>query len=151
MVDAKEKILVKTRDFDEIEVSGKDIITFPEGIFAFEDYKKYILLTPLGEGKYPVWLQSVENPNLCFILFNPLEFCSGYRVTVADEELVPLEMTDDGDASFYVIAVIPENNMDATVNLKSPIIINTRNNKAVQVIVADDYPIKFPVFAKEGE
>lgn len=143
------RITVKTRDFDEIEVSAKDIITFPNGIFAFEDYREYILITPLGEGKFPVWLQSVENPGLCFILFNPLEFCPDYRVTVADEDVEVLDMVNDDDAKFYVIAVIPENNLDATVNLKSPIIVNSRNNKAVQIIAADDYPIKFPVFAKE--
>ena len=98
-----------------------------------------------------MWLQSTENPNLCFILFDPLEFCSDYRVTVADEDVDVLDMEDDNDAKFYVIAVIPENNMEATVNLKSPIIINTKNNKAAQVIAADDYPIKFPVFAKKED
>lgn len=144
-----DKITVKTRDFDEIEVSRKDIITFPNGIFAFENYKEYIFITPLGSGKFPVWLQSIENPELCFILFNPLEFCPNYRVTVIDDDLTPLEMDNDDAARFYVIAVVPENEMDATVNLKSPIIVNSLNNKAAQVIVADDYPIKFPVFAKK--
>lgn len=150
MNDTINRIKVKTRDFDEIEVAPSEIITFPNGIFAFEDYKDYILIAPLGNGKCPVWLQSTENPNLCFILFDPLEFCSDYRVMVADEDVAVLDIEDDNDAKFYVIAVIPENNMDATVNLKSPVIINTRNNKAAQVIAADDYPIKFPVFAKEG-
>lgn len=143
------RITVKTRDFDEIQVSSKDIITFPQGIFAFEEYRDYIIIAPLGEGKFPVWLQSVENPNLCFILFDPFEFCADYRVTVADEDVEPLEMENDSDAKFYVIAVIPENNLDATVNLKSPVIVNPKNNRAVQVVAADDYPIKFPVFAKE--
>lgn len=145
------RITVKTRDFDEIEVSPSEIISFPQGIFAFEDYKDYILISPLGSGKCPVWLQSTENPNLCFILFDPLEFCADYQVTVADEDIAFIEMESDSDAKFYVIAVIPENNMDATVNLKSPIIINTKNNKAAQVIAANDYPIKFPVFAKNKE
>ena len=151
MNDAMNKITVRTRDFDEIQVTDKDIITFPNGIFAFEEYKQYIILSPLGNGKYPMWLQSVENPELCFILFNPLEFCPQYRVTVDDAEVSPLELDADEQTSFYVIAVIPENHLDATVNLKSPIIVNTKNNKAVQVIVADDYPIKFPVFAKGGQ
>lgn len=151
MNDTVNRITVKTRDFDEIEVSPADVISFPQGIFAFEDYRDYILISPLGKGKCPVWLQSTENPNLCFILFDPLEFCPDYRITVADEDVAVLDMANDADAKFYVIAVIPENNMDATVNLKSPIIINTANNKAVQVIAADDYPIKFPVFAKAKE
>lgn len=150
MNEINEKITVKTRDFDEIEVTRKDIITFPQGILAFEEYKEYIMLTPLGEGKFPVWLQSVENQNLCFILFDPVEFCPNYRVTVADEDVDFLDIENDEDASFYVIAVVPEDHMDATVNLKSPIIINSANRKAAQVIVADNYPIKFPVFAKGG-
>ncbi|MGN0641595.1 MAG: flagellar assembly protein FliW [Huintestinicola sp.] len=143
-----DKIKIRTRDFDEIEVSAKDIIEFPNGIFAFEEYKNYILIAALGNGKYPVWLQSTENPNLCFILFNPLEFCPNYRVTVADEDVECLDLESDDDAQFFVIAVVPENHMDATVNLKSPIVLNTKNKKAAQVIVADNYPIKFPVFAK---
>lgn len=147
---SSERIKIKTRDFDEIEVTSDEIITFPNGIFAFENYKKYIFICPLGTGKYPVWLQSVENPDLCFILFNPLEFCKGYRITVIDDDLTPIELDNDDDAQFFVIAVVPENHMDATVNLKSPIVLNTKNNKAAQIIVADDYPIKFPVFAKEG-
>ncbi|MDE7295230.1 MAG: flagellar assembly protein FliW [Oscillospiraceae bacterium] len=145
------KITVKTRDFDEIEISEKEIITFPQGLFAFEEEKKFILLTPLGEGKSPVWLQSTENPSLCFIMFSPFEFCPDYRVTVPDEDISFLEITDHKDAAFYVIAVIPENNMDSTVNMKSPVIINTANRLGGQVIAAENYPIKFPVFAKEGE
>jgi flagellar assembly factor FliW len=151
MNNTENRITVKTRDFDEIEVSPSEVITFPEGIFAFEEYSDYILISPLGSDKCPVWLQSTENPNLCFILFDPLEFCPDYRITVADEDIAVLDMDNNDNAKFYVIAVIPENNMDATVNLKSPLIINTANNKAVQVIAADDYPIKFPVFAKAKE
>ncbi len=145
-----DKIKVKTRDFDEIEITEKDIINFPNGIFAFEEYKNYIIISPLGCGKYPVWLQSTENQNLCFILFNPMEFCADYRAEVDDDEISVIDLKSSEDAMLYVIAVIPEDNMKATVNLKSPIIVNTVNNKAVQVIVTDDYPIKFPAFAQGG-
>ena len=151
MNETAEKITVVTRDFDEIEVTKNDIITFPRGLFAFEEERSFILLTPLGEGKSPVWLQSTENPSLCFIMFSPFEFCQDYRVTVADEDISYLEMQDSKDAAFYVIAVIPENSMDSTVNMKSPVIINTAKRLGGQVIAAESYPIKFPVFAKEGE
>ena len=150
-MDTMEKIKVMTRDFDEIEVTEKDIITFTNGIFAFEQYSRYILISPLGNGKCPVWLQSVDNPGLCFIMFDPFEFCRNYRVTADEGDLSAIDITDEKDAAFYVIAVIPEDHMEATVNLKSPIIINSKNNKAVQIIAAEDYPIKFPVFAKEGK
>lgn len=145
------KIKVVTRDFDEIEVTENDIITFPKGLFAFEEERKFILLTPLGEGKSPVWLQSTENPSLCFIMFSPFEFCADYRVSVADQDVSYLELSGEEDTAFYVIAVIPENSMDSTVNMKSPVIINTAKRIGGQVIAAENYPIKFPVFAKEGD
>lgn len=151
MTEGTAKIKVKTRDFDEIEVCEKEVITFPRGLFAFEEERKFILLTPLGEGKSPVWLQSTENPSLCFIMFSPFEFCPDYRVTVTDEDISFLDMTNHEKAAFYVIAVIPENNMESTVNMKSPVIINTENRLGAQIIAAENYPIKFPVFAKEGE
>ncbi|MGN0666993.1 MAG: flagellar assembly protein FliW [Huintestinicola sp.] len=144
----KNLIRIRTRDFDEIEVSPDQIIEFPKGIFAFEEYTKYIIITPLGDGKFPVWLQSAENPGLCFILFDPYEFCRDYAVAVPDEDVKALEITKDSQLQFFVISVIPENYMDATVNMKSPIILNTDNLKAAQVIAENDYPIKFPVFAK---
>lgn len=146
------KIKVKTRDFDEIEITEKDIITFPNGLFAFEEYTKYILISPLGNGKCPVWLQSTENSGLCFIMFDPHEFCQNYQFTVDDGDISVLGSSDLSKNQFFVIAVIPENaHLDATVNLKSPVIINPENNMAAQVIVAENYPIKFPVFAKEGK
>lgn len=145
-----ERITVKTRDFDEIQISERDIITFPDGLFAFEESKRFFLISPLGEGRSPVWLQSVDDPSLCFILFSPFEFCSDYSVTVSDNDM-DFPKPQDKDALYYVIAMIPEHdNMSATVNLKSPLIINTRTRKAVQIIADENYPIKFPVFAKES-
>ena len=35
---------------------------------------------------------------------------------------------------------------DTTVNLKAPLVINTDTRKGCQVIVEDDYPIKFNVY-----
>ena len=33
-----------------------------------------------------------------------------------------------------------------SVNLKAPIVINTDERKAHQVIVEDDFPVKFPIY-----
>ena len=143
-------IKVKTRDFDEIEISEREVLTFVKGIFAFEDYTSYVLLAPIGENKFPMWLQSIEDQNICFIIFNPLESCPDYSVTISEEEKRLLEAVDCEDKIEYlVIAVVPEKYEDTTVNLKSPIAVNTANNKALQIIAPENYPIKFPLFKKE--
>ena len=64
-------MIVKTRNFGEQEISEDKIISFPNGIFAFEDEHRFIMLSPLGDDVYPAWLQSVDNENLCFIVFDP--------------------------------------------------------------------------------
>ncbi|MBQ8568205.1 MAG: flagellar assembly protein FliW [Oscillospiraceae bacterium] len=146
-------IKVKTRDFDEIEIPENEIITFTKGIFAFDEYFKYVLLAPLGENKFPMWLQSIDNENLCFIIFNPLECCPDYKVTLSKDEktLLALEPGEEQYVEYLVIAVIPEKYSDTTVNLKSPIAVNTLNNRALQVIAPENYPIKYPLFVKKEE
>ena len=144
-------IKVKTRDFDEIEIPENEIIHFTKGIFAFDDYYKYVLLAPRGENKFPMWLQSIENENLCFIIFNPLECCTDYHVTLTKDEktLLAVEEGEEDKVEFLVIAVVPEDYSDTTVNLKSPIAVNTLNNRALQIIAPENYPLRFPLFKKE--
>ena len=41
---------------------------------------------------------------------------------------------------------VPSDLREMTINLKGPIIVNTANNRAVQIIVDDDYPVRFPIY-----
>lgn len=145
-----EYIKVKTRDFDEIEISEKEILHFPEGIFAFEDSKRFVLLAPMGENKFPMWLQSVDSKDICFIIFDPFVSCPDYSVTLSESEKKLLDIEGSSDKIEYlVIGVVPDRYEDTTVNLKSPIAVNTETNTAVQIIAPEKYPIKFPLFKKE--
>lgn len=145
-------IKVKTRDFDEIEIPENEIISFARGIFAFDDYNRYVLLAPMGENKFPMWLQSIDNENLCFIIFDPLECCPDYKVTLSEEEKALLEVDtgNEDKVEYLVIAVVPDKYEDTTVNLKSPIAVNTEKNIALQIIAPENYPIRFSLFKKEG-
>lgn len=146
-------IKVQTRDFDVIEIPENEIITFPNGLYAFEEYTKYVLIAPRGENQFPMWLQSIENSGLCFIIFDPLEICEDYSVTMSAEEKQVINVQEgcEDKVEFLVIAVVPENYCDTTVNLKSPIAVNTLNNTAVQVIAPEKYPLKCPVFVKKED
>ncbi len=141
---------INTRDFGEIEISENDILNFPEGIYAFEENRRYVLLSPCGVDKYPMWLQSVDNANVCFIVFNPLEFAPAYSVTPDEDAARILACGNPEDIQYFVIAVIPENYINTTLNMKSPIAVNTLTRTAAQVIAQENYPIKFPAFKKEG-
>lgn len=139
-------MIVKTRDFGEQDISEDKIISFPNGIFAFEDEHRFIMLSPLGDDVYPAWLQSVDNENLCFIVFDPCQIVSDYSVTADEESLKAAQFGKDPQPHYLTLAVVPEEYKDTTVNLKSPILVNTEKMLAAQTIAAENYPIKFPIF-----
>lgn len=142
-------MIIKTRDFGEEEISEEVIIDFPNGVYAFEENKRFVLLSPCGEDKYPMWLQSVDNPNLCFIVFDPREFVPDYSVEL-DKETKELLKANGAELDLLCMAVVPDEYINTTLNLKSPIVINSEAKKGVQVIAAENYPLKFPAFKKEG-
>lgn len=144
-------INIQTRDFGEVPIDSDKIISFPFGIYAFEEDKSFALLSPLGEDNHPMWLQSTEKPELCFIVFNPREMIEGYNPELTDEQLQLIGTPADGELMYLSIAVIPENHRKSTINLKSPIIVNTSSSTAAQVIVAEDYQIKHPIFSGEED
>lgn len=147
-----EKFIVNTRDFGEIEVESKDIITFPNGLFAFDDMKEFILITPKGEDEFPMWLQSVESAELCFIVFDPQKIFDSYHPQLDANMISLLKLDDISKARFLSIAVIYDDYTKTTINLKSPIVINTEKLIGTQIILDEAYPFKYPLFSEvEGK
>lgn len=142
-------MLINTRDFGEIDISPDEVISFPNGIYAFEDDHRFVLISPCGENKYPMWLQSLDNENLCFIVFDPRDFAADYSVTPDSEALEALGAENGFAPDYLVIAVIPDEYVNTTVNMKSPIVVNSEKRTAVQIIAQESYPIKYPAFKKE--
>ena len=69
-----------------------------------------------------------------------------YNPVVNDEMLMPLgEMNED---NIYVLVTLTatEKPEDLSVNLKAPIVINTDTKKGCQIIVEDDYPVKYKIY-----
>ena len=72
-----------------------------------------------------------------------------FTVVLSDSEKSLIGVKEDSDIRSLVIARVPEDYKQTTVNMKSPIIINTRNNKAEQVILPLDYPFRLPIYEQE--
>ena len=134
---------VKTRDFGEVEVNTEDIISFEQKIFGFDRYTDFIMLyDDEFNGEY-AWLQSVEEPELCFIIANPELLIKDYDPGYPPEVKSVL---GSGTYEKWLIMVVKESIEDSTVNLKSPIIVNFEKHKAMQVILEDEYPVRYRLF-----
>lgn len=136
---------IETRDFGTMEVSEDKVFEFPNGIYAFEDSKRFALIE-LEKGQYPAWLQCVDSVKPCFIVFDPWLICKDYEITLNSGEKAMLEVKDDTNLQVLCIARVPEDFKETTVNLKSPIVINMDTRKAAQVILPKNYPYRHPVF-----
>ncbi|KNY28624.1 flagellar assembly protein FliW [Pseudobacteroides cellulosolvens] len=136
-------MLLNTKHFGQIEIDEKGIIDFPEGLPGFEDVKKFVLLSNTGDNYMFQWLQSVDKPDLTFVVIDPKYIKEDYEVEVPDEEIEELELDEKSDTTILSIVVVPEDIAQMTANLKAPIIINNINKKGKQIVLdCKDYNIK---------
>ena len=135
----------ETIRFGEIEVRPSEILTFPEGLLGFHEFHRYILLKEPDQDPF-LWMQSLEDPTLAFVVVNPFLFFPGYEIQVKPHELATIQLDDVSKATVLTIITIPENPMDLTANLRGPIVINSEKNLAKQLVLIDDrYHTKHPL------
>lgn len=126
---------IQTDYYGEVEYDIEDTVTLVEGLFGFPDLKHYLPLCLGDEDDPMIMFQSTEQPEVAFMLMNPIFLCPDYSPCLTPEELSYLKVKDCGDLSYYVICVIKDNYLDNTVNLKCPIAINPLTRMGMQVIL----------------
>ena len=141
---------IETRDFGTMEVSEEQLITFPDGLYAFEDSRHFALIAP-KENKYPMWLHCTDSLKPCFIVFDPQLFAENYQISLGEGEKAILKINDDSKLMVLCIANVPEDFKDTTVNMKSPIVVNMDNKLAMQIILPHNYPYRHPIYQKSEQ
>lgn len=141
-------MLVKTRDFGDVEVKQQDVLTFVQPIFGFEGYKTFVLLRQDDPDIHFSWLQSTEEPSVCFLTADPREIMDGYKVSIKPSEA---EQLGEGELLYLVLAAIRDPYYESTVNLKSPVALNPKTGKAMQVILEEDYPIRHRLISQKED
>jgi flagellar assembly factor FliW len=135
---------IDTEQFGRIEINEDDVITFPEGIPGFEELQRFALLSMGEEFVNFFWLQSIDRPEVCFVVTDPFVIYNGYEVKIEDDDLELLGIASPKTVLTLVIVVIPENPEDIRVNLKAPVVINIERNLGKQVLQQDEsLPIRY--------
>ncbi|MCI9167668.1 MAG: flagellar assembly protein FliW [Dorea sp.] len=110
-------------------------IEFKEGIFGFEEEKKFLPVMLEDGSDAVLYLQSVANRDLSFIVMNPFMLKEDYNPVLSKEDYNMLGTSDEKDLSYYVFCVIANAAEESTVNLKCPIVVNHVTRQARQVIL----------------
>lgn len=137
-----------TRLFGEIDIDEGKIITLERGMIGFPDLQKFALIYDEEKGlkaSSVMWLQSMDDTQVAFPVMQPNQIKPDYNPMVSDE-LLPLgELNEDNTYVLVTLTAMPKKE-DTTVNLKAPIVINTETRRGCQLIVDDDYPVKFKIY-----
>lgn len=124
---------VKTKQGKTVKVDDAHIFSFPEGLFGFELYHNYAVY----ESEYSpfMWMQSLEDQNLAFLIIDPFLIADDYELDVDDKSLAKIGIKSPADVYVMSIVTIPQDNTPVTANLQGPIVINKNTNQCLQVIL----------------
>lgn len=126
-------MIIQTDRFGELDVNEDVLIHFPEGILGFESLRKFLLVAREHDSGF-AFLQSAEQPDLAFVVTDPLGFRPDYRPVLAEADRAMLEW--DGKAPLQVLAIltVPEDVRDITANLLAPVVIHVEKRIGRQVV-----------------
>ncbi len=140
-------MVIKTKNFGNIDINEENIYTFDCGIPAFEDLKKFTIIQQEdNSGIKPLfcWLQSIEDPETSFVIMDVYDIIPDYNPLVYDSDLESIGEVKEDNLLIYNIVVIPQTVSKMSVNLKAPVVINLTTKKGKQMVVKnEDYSVKY--------
>lgn len=123
---------INTR-FGEVEYNPENTLHFPAGLVGLPQLKNFIVMPNKKEGPL-FWIQSVDDPQMAFILTDPTNFFLEYKIIPDDNEKVLLGI-DSAENTLNLSVVTVSQNKEISLNLAAPIIFSPDTNKAIQVIL----------------
>lgn len=136
----------ETRIFGTIDIADEKIVTMEKGMIGFPELKHFALIFDEEKEKKDrliMWFQSMDDGDIAFPVMEPSQALEEYAPEFSEEMLSVLGEMKDEDVFLLVTVTVPREVEKLTCNLQAPIIINMSNNKGAQVIVENDYPIKY--------
>lgn len=127
-------MFIETTRFGNVEVDDSRILNFAAGLLGFSSHRRFALLQPDDEGVF-YWLQSVEVPDLAFVVTDPALWVDEYKANIRREQMTALSMESIDDAQ--VLTIVNKRDDVLTVNLQGPLVINIANCTAIQLVLAE--------------
>lgn len=145
---------LQTKYFGEIDYEHGDVLSFPAGLFGFEEEQEFLLLPFEGSAGTMLCFQSTKTPALAFVAMDAFALLPEYSPALQPAELDGLGVKENEELAFYVLCVVKNPVSESTVNLKCPVAINPDTRTARQVILDTDmYEMRHPLAefgTKEG-
>jgi flagellar assembly factor FliW len=132
---------VETEYFGTMSYREDSVFEFPAGLPAFLNEKRFV---PIESPQHSplLFLQSMTRLGLCFLALPIQVVDPEYRLAVAREDLVSLELVPDRQPQLgtevAVLALLSlRDGVPPTANLMAPIVVNLKTRRALQAIRQD--------------
>jgi len=129
-------MLIKTSRFGEIEIQEDQVITIPSGLIGFSEDRRFVIREDEAAKPF-IWLQSVDNDALAFVMIEPHFSFSNYELELTKENLNKLKAEKIEDLSVFVLVTMSKSMEDVTVNLQGPLLFNLEKKLGLQFIIPE--------------
>ncbi|HUI55982.1 MAG TPA: flagellar assembly protein FliW [Bryobacteraceae bacterium] len=144
-----------TTYFGEIDFADASVFQFPHGLPGFETEHAFVFLRqPHTEPL--MFMQSLTDPKLCFILLPILVADPRYRVNFDKEDIAELKLEPGRQPRIgedilcaAILRAGDAEHPDPTVNLMAPVVVNLKEKIGMQVIQPESgYSHREPLFPR---
>jgi flagellar assembly factor FliW len=125
---------IETSRFGKLSIDEERIITFPNGLLGFPEYRRYALVQS-SAGNYFFWLQSLDDPTLAFVVADPTTFFKDFQIPMKDELREAIGLSDP--AHMHVFVICNRVGDWLTGNLLGPLVYNTANRIGEQIVLQE--------------
>ena len=130
----------ETTNFGTISFAPESVFEFPNGLPGFEERRRFLPVQ--NPQTAPIlFLQSLEEPSLCFTTLPIWVVDPLYRLHIMEQDLEVLKFPADHEprigSDILCLAVLSIRKTGTTANMLAPVVVNTENGRAVQAVRSD--------------
>ena len=127
--------------------AGVPVIDLVHPMPGFPDDRHFALVDLDGSGGL-CSMRSLEHPDLRFLVAPPGLFVPDYAPEINDQTVAELDI-DSADEVMVLVVLNPGDSLPtSTANLLAPVVLNTANRRACQVILQDaEHSVSVPLVA----
>ncbi|THB75738.1 MAG: flagellar assembly protein FliW [Desulfobulbaceae bacterium] len=130
--------------FGTIEYDPEKLLHFPAGLIGLPTLHDFVVIPNKKEGPL-FWIQSVDDPEMAFVLTDPTNFFLTYKVAPDESERNTLRIGEEDDCFVLSVVTVPAD-QKITLNLAAPILYAPKTNRAIQIILeGTDFKTKTPL------
>ncbi|ADH87007.1 flagellar assembly protein FliW [Desulfurivibrio alkaliphilus] len=143
-------ITLQTSRFGRISVDPEKIITVTSAFPGFPESRRFVLRQHSSKSPF-MWLQSLDNPELAFVVIQASRLVPQYQPDLPTAALRELGDPENSKLELLLILAIPQGKPEQmTANLLGPVVLNPVSQLAKQILLdPNKFDAAWPVFEPE--